>query len=699
MKVTVGVAFKNAAPLGGTNPLPRFRDRNHHYSEKKLHPSMKEQHSQLIGYECNPRILPYRMQDRYTRERTLRGIKTITLENERLRAVFFPEYGGRLTSLFDKKYNKELVHNNPVVQPGNLAIRNAWLSTGIEFNCSQLGHHFLTCDPLFAVRCKEENGEEFLRMYEYERCKGVYYQIDFHLPSGSQFLYMYAKIINPHDIPVSSYWWTNIDIPEVDGVRVFCATDEVIYYMSPEQMKQYPGYTNMAVGNLPYLESVPGKDISYPRNYPFATDYFFQIPKEEPMPWEAAAYPDGFVMYEASSPVLRYHKMFCWGVSIGGQRWRDYLAEPGKGDFFEIQAGLAPTQHHGLIMEPGEVIDFVQAFGSLYMEPGSMQELPWHEAQKRLNEKIHENICAGDIEKLLVQYRKDGECAPEEMLHSGSGYGALELRRRAKMGDGWTPKGMVFPDSTLGEEQSQWLALLEEGIFPETDPGEVPPSYLVNEDWMDLLEKAMEREENRHWNAWLHYGIMQAEQGDFEAARRSFEKSLHCRENIWALRNLADTYNQDGNISLALACYERLFNLPESFVDQAFSEEYLSLLVKNKDYERAWNFYQTIPAALQGKDRISLTAGIAAVETGHFDFVESLFDRSFAVIRECEITTSELWFRWKAQKIAEERGIPYTPELLVEAKLEYMPPSNLDFRMFAAVEKKVMQEKRENKQA
>ena len=123
MKVTVGVEFKNAAPLGGTNPLPRFRDRNHHYAQQKLHPSMKEQHSKLIGYECGVRILPYRIQDRYTRERTLQGIKTITLENERLRAVFFPEYGGRLTSLFDKKHNKELVHNNPVIKPSNLDFR------------------------------------------------------------------------------------------------------------------------------------------------------------------------------------------------------------------------------------------------------------------------------------------------------------------------------------------------------------------------------------------------------------------------------------------------------------------------------------------------------------------------------------------------------------------------------------------------
>ena len=686
MKVTVGVEYKNGAPLEGTSPLPYFRDRNHHDPKTKLHPSMQERHSHLVGYEVARRVLPYRIQDRFGRKRTPMGIKIITLENERLRVKFAPEYGGRIMSLFDKKMNRDIVHNNPVFQPGNLALRDAWIATGIEFNCSQFGHHFMTCDNLFAVRCKEKNGEEFLRMYEYERCKGVYYQIDFHLPSGSEFLFMYAKIINPSDLPVSSYWWTNIGTPEVDGVRVFSATDEIIYYMSPEQLHQYPDYNKMAVGNLPYIDGLPGLDASYPKNYYFSTDYFFQIPEDEPMPWEAAAYPDGFVLYEVSSPILRFHKMFCWGDTVGGHRWRDHLSEPGKGEFFEIQAGLAPSQGHGLIMEPWQVIDFVQAFGSMYVEPGSMQNRPWADAQKDMQALIHSHINAEEVEKRLIQYRADGECVSEEMLHLGSGYGALELRRRERFGDGWKPQSMIFPESTLGPEQNLWLRLLDEGIFQETDPAEIPGAYLVNDDWMKLLEKAMERPENQHWSSWLHYGIMQVELGDFDAARISFEKSLACKENVWALRNMAYTYRLDDEPAKAKACFERLFKLPESLMDQCFAEEYMELLIVEKEYEKAWDFFQSLPANLQDKDRIVLTAGMAAVETDHLDYAESIFDRVFASIREEECSTSDIWFRWKARKIAQERGVPYTKEILREAYETCEPPVNLDFRMFAEIE-------------
>jgi len=132
-------------------------------------------------------------------------------------------------------------------------------------------------------------------------------------------------------------------------------------------------------------------------------------------------------------------------------------------------------------------------------------------------------------------------------------------------------------------------------------------------------------------------------------------------------------------------------------VDQAFAEEYLGLLVKTERYKEAWDFYQTIPAVLQCKDRISLTAGLAAVECGQLDFAESLFDRTFAVIREGENSTSNMWFRWKARKLAEERGVPYSEDLLLEAQLNYLPPANLDFRMFAAQEKKILEKEAETK--
>ena len=88
-----------------------------------------------ISYGLVPTPFPYRMQENYSRELYDNEEDVIILENEYLRATFFPHYGGKLASLFDKEKGKELLFSNPVIRPCNLAIRNAWMSGGVEWNC------------------------------------------------------------------------------------------------------------------------------------------------------------------------------------------------------------------------------------------------------------------------------------------------------------------------------------------------------------------------------------------------------------------------------------------------------------------------------------------------------------------------------------------------------------------------------------
>ena len=62
------------------------------------------------------------------------GFRVAVLENDHLRATFLLELGGRLWSLLHKPTGRELLSVNPVFQPANLAIRNAWFSGGVEWN-------------------------------------------------------------------------------------------------------------------------------------------------------------------------------------------------------------------------------------------------------------------------------------------------------------------------------------------------------------------------------------------------------------------------------------------------------------------------------------------------------------------------------------------------------------------------------------
>ena len=72
---------------------------------------------------------------------------------------------------------------------------------------------------------------------------------------------------------------------------------------------------------MPYLDSLPGKDVSYSMNFKYSSEYFFQTTDEDPSPWEAVVYEDGFTFFERSTRGLKYRKMFCWGSQRGGRNW------------------------------------------------------------------------------------------------------------------------------------------------------------------------------------------------------------------------------------------------------------------------------------------------------------------------------------------------------------------------------------------
>jgi len=332
MSVKISVMTIPGAPLEGTNPLPMFHDKS------EVNVTVAKDFPEFLKVDLGGRspVLPYKMQDRYSRKRIPMKMKTIVLENEFLKAVFWPENGGRLYSLFDKINGCELLMSNTVYQPGNLALRNAWLSGGIEWNFGALGHHYYTCDNLYAAVLRDENGCAFVRMYEYERTKCAVYQIDFHLPDGSPLLYAHVKVFNPFDEDTTTYWWTNIAIPEDGNTRVLSSTDMAIVFADG----------GLSYEQVPDISLFPGKDLSYPHNASRGFDYFFQAPDSVRSAWEAGAYSDGMVFFDRATAPLRYHKMFCWGNHSAGKHWQEYLSEPGKGYYIEIQSGFARSQIH-----------------------------------------------------------------------------------------------------------------------------------------------------------------------------------------------------------------------------------------------------------------------------------------------------------------------------------------------------------------
>ncbi|WP_176707773.1 DUF5107 domain-containing protein [Bacillus sp. FJAT-26390] len=662
------------AEVGGENPLPMFRNSQHH-REVADNGTLTEGHRMKLGYETGERFLPYRMQDRYSRERNELLIETIILENDQLQAVFLPQYGGRLYALIDKKSNRDILYTNPVFQPANLAILNAWFSGGIEWNIGQLGHTFTTCSPVHAAILKDHKGDDFLRIYDYERTKNVFWHIDFHLPAGSDKLLIYVRIVNDNNRAVPMYWWTNIAVEETAGARVFSATDEVIYI--DHSIKGF------GLGKLPHLPTVPDKDVSYPLSFPFSNEYFFQTPANNEYPWEAVAYEDGRMFYERSTSRLRYRKMFCWGNHAGGRRWCDFLANPGEGNYIEIQGGFAPTQLHGLDMPAHSEWDFTQAIGMTCIEAELTHQQDWNKAKSYVQQCVDRHIDEEEMLAIHHSLRTLAGKKPEHKLFHGSEWGELERLRREKLENRQIPPGFHFTvRQQAGNSPSRdWQALLNDGRFPERGVHEIPSAWMVQEEWLDLLEASLQSARNQSWNAYMHLGVMLYENGKEADAIAAWETSLRLQPSVWVYRNLAEAMNRKGLSEQALSYWERAFQLTHSFPDQALAEEYLNLLIGMERYAEAWRVYHSLPDAFASSDRIRIIVGAAALELDELAFVERLFLQEFAVIREGETLVIELWYKYKAKKLAKARNEPLSEALLAEAKVMFPPPANIDFRM------------------
>ena len=155
------------ADLGPENPLPPLGAHQEAHIPQEI-PGILQELLQNMAYGRVAGILPYTVQDGYTRDLRPRPFRVAVLENEILRATFLLELGGRLRSLVHKPSGRELLAANPIFQPANLAIRNAWFSGGVEWNVGLTGHCPFTCSPLFAARVQGEDGTPILRMYEWD---------------------------------------------------------------------------------------------------------------------------------------------------------------------------------------------------------------------------------------------------------------------------------------------------------------------------------------------------------------------------------------------------------------------------------------------------------------------------------------------------------------------------------------------------
>ncbi|MBO8187051.1 DUF5107 domain-containing protein [Streptomyces spirodelae] len=639
-----------AAPLGPENPLPALLPPDEaHVLTDADRAALPARMARQVGYAPLRSVLPTRVLDGYGRQRTPTRLDTLVLENDRLRATVHPGLGGRLASLFHKPTGRELLYVNPVFQPADFALNGAWFSGGVEWNIGATGHTALSCAPLHAARVPAPGGDGVMvRLWEWERLRDTPFQVDLWLPENSDFLYVGARIRNPHHRTVPVYWWSNIAVPEDPGTRVLAPAEETWYFAYERRLRRIP---------VPEWE---GTDLTYPLHSRFPADYFYEVP-DGSRKWITALDEKGHGLVQTSTDLLSGRKLFVWGAGPGGRRWQQWLTEPGTPGYVEIQAGLARTQLEHLPLEAGGELAWLEAYGPLSADPGTVHGGDWPAARAHTEQRLEAALPRGTVEAAYAAWRSQADVEPEGgpgdgWLSTGSGWGALETER-----GGFTLPGTPFPPETLGPEQRPWRELLHTGTLP-CGPHDVPPGpTLVADQWRELLESADADPDAEasgrvlRWELDYHLGVAQWHAGDRSQAVRSWERSLAAGGRWPVLRCLAVADQQDGNAARAaerlLAAVrdagERLEGrdpLAAAALGVLARETAEALLAVDRAQE-AEGVLDGLPEEQRQRGRCQLLRARALLAKGDVKGARALFDAGFEVedLREGEEVLSDTW--------------------------------------------------------
>lgn len=632
--------------VGPDSSLPAVVSSLNVQTQKKI--KLDESNELFIDLGRIKTIYPYKHQNNYSRKLYTIETDAAILENKYIKAVFLPGFGGRLWQLYDKKSGRDLLYVNDCIRPCNLALRNAWISGGIEWNIGMIGHSPFTCSSLYTAKVKGESGQEVLRMYEYERIRNVVYQMDFFLKENSDKLYCRFRIVNLNYKTIPMYWWSNIAAPEREGSRL----------VVPAEQSYYSYLDFIGKTSFPFRKDY---DASYPNKTNCAMDYFFYIPDDR-RKYIAYFDKEGNGFYQTSTKRLRGRKLFVWGQTDGSLNWQDFLTDK-AGPYCELQAGLGRTQYECIPMPPMAAWEWMEVYSPAVVMPEQVIS-DWPVLQNTVDQMIGQDIREADLERMLEETRQDFVYKKGELIHKGSPYGHYENLLRQNKGEEGISGHLEFTD-TPGYGLSI-TDLLETSRFPAKSAYDIPVDHLCGENWKEIIKEAALLTDKDNWYTHYIYGMLLLDEGSLRDAEKEFCDSLQILDNPWSHYGIfACGYNSGKSREYLDHLKIMLEMLPE---DLSAVREAFKYICQSGEYAYLISVYDKLASPVKEDGRVRFYLADAYAKSGHTDKAEAILYENGGLIvpdiREGETTITDLWEFIERAKAGDESKLPEPPKFL-----------------------------------
>lgn len=300
----------------------------------------------LLEDDINPmleeRLDPYPYTLQNNRSYTIENVEheSIMLENDYLKLILLPNYGGRLFSAFDKINSREVFYRNAVIKPRMIGTRGAWISGGVEFNFP-ISHSPNTMDRVNYLTKTYEDGSAAVEFGNIELISGMNWKVELRLYRDKAYIEQKVSLYNPTRELNRFYFWTNAAIDFDQSTKLLYPFDWCVNHMDSHYIK-WPFYK--------------GRDYSNLHEVPYAYETFGKLMNHNFFGAYSMDKQYGVVHY-ADRKILKGAKFFTWGNDELSNVWNAALTDDDS-KYLEIQSGPFESQMVYKFMKPHQQLQW-----------------------------------------------------------------------------------------------------------------------------------------------------------------------------------------------------------------------------------------------------------------------------------------------------------------------------------------------------